>query len=226
MVYQKIVEGRFLSRPNRFIAHVELDGEVQVCHVKNTGRCRDLLVPGCRAFLEVASNPQRKTKYDLVAVYKGERLINLDSQAPNQVVREFLEVGGLFPKIQKMKPEYTWNQSRFDFYVETPDEKHLLEVKGVTLEEEGRTFFPDAPTQRGVKHLQELIACQEEGYQAHLLFVIQMEGVHSFSPNDKTHPAFGEALRQAAASGVDLRAYDCRVLPNRLELHAPVKIQL
>lgn len=223
MKYENIAEGRFLSRPNRFVAYVDIGGREEVCHVKNTGRCRELLVRDCTVYLDKAKNPQRKTKYDLVAVEKGERLINMDSYAPNLAAGEFL------PKIFSeciIKPEYTYGNSRFDFYIENKVRKILLEVKGVTLEEDGAAMFPDAPTERGLKHVNELIECTKNGYEAYLMFVIQMEKVKYFTPNRGTHPEFGTALEKASRAGVKLLAYDCKVAPDSMEIDSPVCIKL
>lgn len=216
MRYQRMEKAAFLARPNRFIAHVLLDGEEVVCHVKNTGRCRELLIPGAEVWLERGTNPQRKTLYDLIAVRKGERLINMDAQAPNRVFAEW--ASQLEPEMTALRAEYTYGQSRLDFCLETPQGLHLVEVKGVTLEEKGHTRFPDAPTERGIKHLQELIRAVENGHKASVVFVIQMEDVLDFAPNDATHPAFGAALRQAAAAGVQVVAVNCRVAPDSLEI--------
>ncbi len=226
MRYQTVVPGRFLSRPNRFIAHVEIDGIVQVCHVKNTGRCRELLTPGAAVYLERAANPARKTQYDLIAVDKNGLLINMDAQAPNKVFGEWAEAGRFLPAPTRIRPEYTWEDSRFDFLLEDGDGPCFVEVKGVTLEEQGEVRFPDAPTQRGVKHLRGLMRAVEQGCRAAVFFVIQMKGAVCFRPNDATHPAFGQALREAAAAGVSVLAYDCRVTPDSLELDAPVPVQL
>lgn len=226
MKYEKIIIGHFISRPNRFIAHVEIDGETQVCHVKNTGRCRELLTPGATVFLEEARNPDRKTKYDLIGVKKGELMVNMDSQAPNIAVGEWLRAGNLFPDATLIKSEKTYKKSRFDFYVETPDRKIFLEVKGVTLEEDGVVRFPDAPTERGVKHIKELISCIQDGYEGYILFVIQMKGMKYFEPNDKTHAAFGEALRKAAKAGVKVLAYDCLVTADEMVIDEQVEIRL
>ncbi len=223
MRYENIVKGKFLSRPNRFIAYAEINGQAEKCHVKNTGRCRELLVPGCDIWLERAKNPERKTRFDLVAVRKGERLINMDSYAPNLAAGEFLPK--LFPD-SEIKPEYTYGNSRFDFYIKYNGKKIFLEVKGVTLENNGIVMFPDAPTERGVKHLLELIKCAEEGYGAYLLFVVQMSGVKYFTPNDETHPQFGETLRQAAERGVHILAYDGAVTPEEMKINAPVEVSL
>ena len=226
MQYQNVKKGIFLTRPNRFIAHVEVDGATQVVHVKNTGRCRELLVPGASVYLEQSANPARKTKYDLIAVEKGELLINMDAQAPNQVFREWADQGGFLPGLTQLRPETTWGSSRFDFYWEVGDRRGFVEVKGVTLEENGHARFPDAPTERGVKHLEELIRCRSEGYEAAVCFVLQMEGMKDFAPNDSTHPAFGQALRKAAQAGVQILAHTCRVTPETLTIAEPVPVCL
>lgn len=227
MRYERIQKGLFLDRPNRFIAHVEVDGAVQVCHVKNTGRCRELLIPGTTVYVDEAPpGAVRKTRYDLVAVEKGPLLINLDSQAPNRAAGEFLRAGGLFGPPQLVRPETKWGTSRFDFYVEAGGRNIFLEVKGVTLERDGLALFPDAPTQRGVKHLEELAACAAQGYAAAALFVIQMKGVRAFSPNEETHAAFADALRKAQDAGVELYAFDCVVTPDSMALDAPVPVLL
>ncbi len=226
MRYEKIRPAVFLARPNRFIAHVELEGKLVVAHVKNTGRCRELLLPGAKVYLQEADSHTRKTKFDLIAVEKGERLINMDAQAPNQVFAEWARSGAFVPGLTLLRGEKTWGSSRFDFYFESGERRGFVEVKGVTLEEGGAAFFPDAPTERGVKHLGELMACREAGYETYLCFVIQMEGIRHFSPNDRTHPAFGEALRRAAAAGVGLLAYDCRVTPDSLTMAEPVELLL
>ena len=216
MRYQEVRKATFLARPNRFIAHVELDGERMICHVKNTGRCRELLVPGAEVWLEKGTNPNRKTAWDLIAVHKGERLINMDAQAPNKVFSEWAD--RFEPELLSLRGEYTYGQSRLDFCLETAAGLHLVEVKGVTLEQDGHTRFPDAPTERGIKHLQELIHAVQEGHRASAVFVIQMEDVVDFAPNDVTHPAFGAALREAAAAGVEVVAVNCRVTPDSLEI--------
>lgn len=232
MRYKQIQKARFLSRPNRFVAQVCLDGTLHTVHVKNTGRCRELLVPGATVYLETSDNPVRKTKYDLIAVEKqrpgpaGPLLVNMDAQAPNQVFREWAEQGRFRTDLTLLQPERKWGASRFDFYFEAGRHKGFVEVKGVTLEEDGCARFPDAPTERGVKHLKELIACQGEGYEAYVCFVIQMAGMRMFCPNDATHPAFGAALRQAAAAGVKVLAQECRVTPDCLELAGPVSMVL
>ena len=225
MHYQNIVPGKFLSRPNRFIAHIEINGREEICHVKNTGRCRELLSPGAQVWCENSSNPARKTAYDLIAVQKGHRLINMDSQAPNAAVKEWLAAGGL-GKIENLKPESRFGDSRFDFSFTKDGIPCFLEVKGVTLETNGICAFPDAPTTRGAKHLQELTALVKEGYGAYILFVIQMDNVKYLHPNDTTDPAFGQALRVAAKAGVQVLAMDCVVTPDSMVLRKPVAVQL
>ena len=226
MHYQKIHPARFLARPNRFVARVELAGREELCHVKNTGRCRELLVPGAVVYLEESGNPSRKTKYDLVAVEKGDRLINMDAQAPNQVFREWVREGNWVPDLTLLRPETKYGASRFDFYWESPGRRGFVEVKGVTLEEDGVVRFPDAPTLRGVKHLEELAAARAAGYEAAVCFVIQMQDVRWLEPNDATHPEFGAALRRAAAAGVEVLALDCAVTPDSLALRRPVEVRL
>ena len=225
MRYQNMVSGVFRSRPNRFIAHVEIGGEMQVVHVKNTGRCRELLVPGCRVWCQRADNPARKTQYDLIAVEKGTRLINMDSQAPNRAAGEWLASGGL-GKIDNLRPEMTHGDSRFDFSFIRAGKPCLLEVKGVTLEADGVCAFPDAPTQRGAKHLRGLAEAARQGYGAYVLFVIQMEDVKYLHPNDRTDPAFGTALREAAQHGVQVLAVQCRVTPESMEITEFVPVEL
>ena len=226
MHYSNIRRATFLRRPNRFIAHIEVDGREEVCHVKNTGRCRELLTDRATIYVEHHDNPKRKTKYSLIAVEKGDLLINMDSQAPNKVVGEWLLEKEPFGKVKLLKPECTYGSSRFDFYLETEAEKIFIEVKGVTLEEAGIVSFPDAPTERGIKHLEELCACVEAGYKAAVIFVVQMEGMQHFEPNDKTHPQFGEALRQARKAGVQVLAYECKVTPSSLEITKPIPVVL
>lgn len=226
MRYRAVMEGRFLDRPNRFIAHVETTAGVQTVHVKNTGRCRELLVPGAKVYLEQGDHPARKTAYDLIAVEKAGRLINMDAQAPNQVFAEWAAAGGFLPEVSVVRREYVYGESRLDFCLETPKGLHLVEVKGVTLEENGYARFPDAPTERGVKHIRELQRAVEEGLDATLFFVVQIEDIHSVAPNDGTHPAFGAALREAVASGVNACAYDCVVTPDSLLIRRPVPVIL
>lgn len=217
--------GSFLARPNRFIAHVEIDGNTEVCHVKNTGRCRELLPTGAKVWCEVSNNPARKTKYDLITVQKGERLINMDSQAPNIAAKEWLLAGGL-GKIENLKSETTQGESRFDFSFTKDGSPCFLEVKGVTLENDGICAFPDAPTQRGAKHLRGLSQLAKEGYGAYVLFVIQMTDVKYLHPNDATDPNFGAALRQAAADGVQILAVDCRVTEDSMDIENKVEVRL
>jgi sugar fermentation stimulation protein A len=226
MRYDNITPAKFLSRPNRFIAQVEVDGREETVHVKNTGRCRELLVPGATVWLTQSANPARKTRYDLVAVDKGGLLINMDAQAPNRVFAEWAQGGHLVDGLTLLRPETTWGSSRFDFYWEAGERRGFVEVKGCTLETGGLALFPDAPTQRGVKHLRELIAAHEAGYEAAVCFVIQMKGMRQFRPNDATHPEFGAALRQAAQAGVGVLAVDCQVTPDSLTMDAPVPVEL
>ena len=244
MKYKNICEGVFLDRPNRFIANVLINGKEEKVHVKNTGRCRELLQLGAKLWLEDFSDAEstRKTKYDVIAVKKkidgGERMINMDSQAPNKVAEEALLNGtlklpGFTQELLLVKREKTFGKSRFDLYVEGYDEKDpavikkaFVEVKGCTLEKNGVAMFPDAPTERGVKHIRELVEAKKAGYEAAILIVIQMKGVTVFRPNDKTHPEFGEALREAQKAGVHILAYDCNVIPGVVELCAPVPVDL
>ncbi|MBO5657708.1 MAG: DNA/RNA nuclease SfsA [Agathobacter sp.] len=213
MRYQRIVSGIFQDRPNRFIAHVWIDDVLETVHVKNTGRCKELLIPGSKVILEVSDNPARKTKYDLIAVYKeGLGLVNMDSQAPNKVVAEWLATQGY----DYIKPEYTYGNSRVDFYLEKGKDKYLVEVKGCTLEIDGKGYFPDAPTTRGVKHLRELAAAVQAGYKAMLIFVIQMEGITVVYPNEATHPEFKEAYDEARAAGVEVLFLGCKVKEDEL----------
>ena len=225
MVYHKMVPGIFLSRPNRFIAQVEIDGTVHTVHVKNTGRCRELLPSGAQVWCEESSNPARKTKYDLITVRKGRRLINMDSQAPNAAAKEWLLRGGL-GEVTDLRPETTHADSRFDFSFRKDGKLCFLEVKGVTLENDGVCAFPDAPTQRGTKHLQGLQRAVEEGLGGYVLFVIQMADVKHLQPNDSTDPAFGKALREAAAAGVTVLAMDCEVTENTMTIRNPVEVVL
>lgn len=226
MKYDKIRFGIFLSRPNRFIAHVDLDGHEEICHVKNTGRCRELLLPGVPLILEDCQRPGRKTRYDVIAVKKGERWINMDSQVPNQAAAEWIPVSGLFSEKAVVKREQNYGNSRFDLYIEDGERRAFIEVKGVTLEEEGIARFPDAPTLRGVKHLEELCAARAHGYEAYVLFVIQMKGITMFQPNWNTHPEFGETLRRAQERGVKILAYDCVITEDSIVIDQPVPIDL
>lgn len=230
MRYANILPGVFAARPNRFIAHVEVEGRLEVCHVKNTGRCRELLLPGTAVYLEPSGNPARKTRFDLVAVVKqtlrGPLLVNMDAQAPNKVFGEWAAGGGFQPELTLLRPETVYGSSRFDFYWEAGPRRGFVEVKGVTLEEGGVARFPDAPTLRGVKHLEELTAARAAGYEAAVCFIIQMEGMHVLEPNDATHPQFGAALRAAARAGVEVLALDCRVTPDSLTAGGPVPVRL
>ena len=225
MKYNNMIPGIFQARPNRFIAHVEIDGQVEVVHVKNTGRCRELLPVGAEVWCEVSDNPNRKTKFDLITVRKGRRLINMDSQAPNKAAGEWLLAGGL-GEIQNLKAETFHGDSRFDFSFEKEGRKCFLEVKGVTLENDGICAFPDAPTERGAKHLKGLCKLAQDGYGAYVLFVIQMAEVKYLHPNDVTDPNFGAALREAAANGVQVLAVDCYVTEDTMEIRNPVPVML
>lgn len=231
MKYFDVKKATFISRPNRFIAEVELDGERVISHVKNTGRCRELLIPGVAVFLEEPKGRVRKTKYDLVAVEKqcndGKKiLINMDSQAPNEAAFEFLQSGTLFPKATRIRREVTVGKSRFDFCIEEGEKVTYLEVKGCTLENDGIASFPDAPTERGVKHIEELIALKKQGFGTAILFVIQMKGITEFRPNDVTHRAFGDALRRAKEAGVNIFAFDSIITPNSMVVDLPVPVKL
>ena len=225
MNYTHMVPGTFLARPNRFIAHVEIGGQTEICHVKNTGRCRELLPVGAKVWCAISDNPARKTKYDLITVQKGDRLINMDSQAPNIAAREWLQSGGL-GDISDLKAETVHSDSRFDFSFFKDGRQCFLEVKGVTLENDGICAFPDAPTQRGAKHLRGLAEAVNQGFGAYVLFVIQMEKVTCLYPNDRTDPAFGQALREAAVAGVQILAMDCTVTPDSMTIRKPVEVRL
>lgn len=234
MRYEHVRAGRFLARPNRFIAQVELEGGAVACHVKNTGRCRELLLPGARVYLQDfgAVHDGRKTRYDLIAVEKERPgqpplLVNMDAQAPNKVFAQWAQAGGFVRDLTLLRPETAWGGSRFDFYYETAcGVRGFVEVKGVTLEEGGLAAFPDAPTQRGVKHLNELARAAGEGYAAHVCFVVQMEGMTLFCPNERTHPAFGDAMRRAAQAGVELLARGCTVTADSLEIASEIPLSL
>lgn len=226
MKYGTVKKGIFISRPNRFIAKVDVDGVEETVHVKNTGRCRELLVSGAEVILERASAPERKTGYDLVAVYKGERLINMDSQAPNKVFGEWAAKSGFFGNITLLKPECTYKSSRFDYYIEADGRRIFVEVKGVTLENDGVLMFPDAPTLRGVKHLNELADAKQNGYQAYVFFVAQMTDCKYFTPNAETHPLFAETLKRAAESGVGVVCLSCNVTLDGLEIDGFVDVVL
>ena len=226
MRYTNIMAGKFLARPNRFIAHVEIAGREEIVHVKNTGRCKELLLPGATVYVQHFPEGKRKTKYDLIAVEKQNLLINMDSQAPNKVVQEWLMEQEPFGKITYLKPECKHGDSRFDFYLETEAKKMFIEVKGVTLEEKGVVMFPDAPTERGVKHVQELCHCLEQGYEAAIVFVVQMSGMRYFTPNRRTHAAFAEAMERAEACGVRMLALSCEVTPESLAINGEIPIHL
>ena len=225
MIYENMQPGIFRDRPNRFIAHVELDGKLETVHVKNTGRCRELLVPGAKVWCQRSENPARKTKFDLICVEKGPYLINMDSQAPNKAVQEWL-LGGGMGEIQDLRPETVHGDSRFDFAFQKDGKQCYLEVKGVTLEDGGICAFPDAPTERGAKHLRGLQRAVTEGCVCYALFVIQMRPVLYLHPNDATDPVFGKALREAAAGGVHVLAVDCQVTPNSMTVGQTVEVRL
>ena len=230
MKYKNVIEGVFLSRPNRFIAQVLVDGKEETVHVKNTGRCKELLVDNARVYLSVSDNPARKTKYDLVAVEKvtdrGALLINMDSQIPNDAVAEWLPVSGLFSESAVIRREYTFGKSRFDFFVQDADKKAFIEVKGVTLENDGIVSFPDAPTERGVKHIEELISALEQGYESYIVFVVQMKGVVEFRPNRERHPQFADVLKKADEAGVKIVAVDCLVAADEMKIDSEIKVNL
>ena len=225
MRYCNMILGIFRARPNRFIAHIEIDGQLEICHVKNTGRCRELLVPGVKVWCQESDNPNRKTKFDLIAVQKGDRLINMDSQAPNAAAKEWLLAGGL-DEIEDLRPETFWGDSRFDFSFRKNGKLCFLEVKGVTLEDNGVCAFPDAPTVRGARHLRELTEAAKSGYGAYVLFVIQMADVKYLRPHDETDPIFAAALRHAAENGVHILAMDCAVTQTTMDIRLPVLVRL
>ena len=240
MTYDNIHIGIFHSRPNRFIAEVEIDGKIEICHVKNTGRCKELLVSGATVYVNKADNPNRSTKYDLIAVEKAvgdsygkavgkinkHLLINMDSYAPNIAFSEYIRQGNFIENTTLVKSEAKYGASRFDFYVETAETKIFIEVKGVTLEENRIAMFPDAPTERGIKHLNELAACIAAGYNAYVIFVVQMEGISHFTPNYKTHAAFGETLSKVMEMGVKALAFDCKVTPDSMVINKQIPIKL
>lgn len=231
MKYDNIIKGVFINRPNRFIAIVNIDGKEETVHVKNTGRCKELLINGCTVYLNKSDNPYRKTKYDLIAVEKLRNgkpplLINMDSQIPNDLAIEFLKKGNLFSQNAVIKREVTYGNSRFDIYVEDGNEKAFVEVKGVTLEKDGIAMFPDAPTLRGVKHIKELIKARNDGYRAIILFVIQMNEIESFIPNAYTHKEFADTLTFASRYGVEILAYDCNVGESSIEIRKSVDVKL
>lgn len=225
-LYQRVEEGTFLSRPNRFIAMVDINGRTVRCHVKNTGRCRELLVPGARVFLSASDSPGRSTSHDLVAVMKGDLLVNMDSQAPNPVAAEGLRLIPGFEDVTEIRREFSYGDSRIDIMAIAPGRRILVEVKGVTLEEDGVCMFPDAPTERGRKHIRELMRAADDGWEACILFVVQMEGMERFEPNRATDPAFAEALSEAAAAGVRIIAYGCDVAPDSMTLSYGIPMSL
>jgi len=231
MKYNNIVKGKFLERPNRFIAYCKINNNIEKVHVKNTGKCKELLIPNTIVYLEESDNPNRKTKYSLISVQKGNRLINMDSQVPNKVVYEGLVnrkiiLPGLNEEILYIKPEKTYENSRFDIYLETKSKKAFIEVKGVTLEENNVVLFPDAKTERGVKHINELIKASKDGYLSYIVFVVQMSNIKYFTPNDKMHKELGDALRNAKANGVNILSYDCNVTRDTIEIKDEVEVIL
>ena len=226
MKYQNVCDGIFISRQNRFIAEVEIGGRREYIHVKNTGRCRELLMPRVEVYLQKATNPNRSTRYDLIVVKKGNRLINMDANAPNVAFHEYLQSGRHIDYVTSIRPEVKYASSRFDFYVEAQERKVFIEVKGVTLEEDGVVMFPDAPTERGVKHLNELTQCIRDGYEAQVIFIVQMSDVLYFSPNIRMHRAFGDALISAKNKGVTVAAFDCNVVPDSMTIDKAVEVRL
>ena len=226
MKYKNIIKAKFISRPNRFIAHVEIDGKTEIAHVKNTGRCKELLKEGATVYVQKSDNPLRKTKYDLITVEKNKMLINMDSQAPNKVFGEWVKQGNLTSNISLIKPECKYGNSRFDFYIETDERKLFVEIKGVTLEENGVVLFPDAPTERGVKHIRELCECVSKGYEGYIFFIIQMEKCNYFTPNKLTHSEFAEALKFASKCGVNIKALNCTVTSDELKILNEVEVRL
>lgn len=226
MIYNNIKRAKFINRPNRFIANIEIDGKNEICHVKNTGRCKELLTDNATVFVQEFDNSNRKTKFDLISVYKGDRLINMDSQVPNKVFHEWIKDAGLFENITRIKPEYKYGNSRFDFYIETLEKKIFVEVKGVTLEENGVAMFPDAPTLRGLKHVNELINSIDEGFEAYVVFIVQMKDVEYFTPNIITHKDFGDTLILAQSKGVKVLALDCEVTEDSIIARNFVEVRL
>ncbi len=226
MRYNNIYSGIFLNRPNRFIANIIINGKEEVCHVKNTGRCGELLIQGAEVYVQKCENPDRKTLYDLIAVNKGGRLINMDSQIPNYAVKEWLLEKQPFGKITNLKPEKKQGNSRFDFYMETENEKAFIEVKGVTLENDGVVSFPDAPSLRAVKHLKELCMLKEQGYGCYVIFVVQMEGVKYFMPNEQRHAEFARELKTAYEKGINIIAMDCKVQPDFIKINQAVEVKI
>ncbi|MGL5347743.1 MAG: DNA/RNA nuclease SfsA [Peptostreptococcaceae bacterium] len=231
MNYKKVVQAKFIERPNRFIAYCEIENTIEKVHVKNTGRCKELLIPNCTVYLEESDNPNRKTKYSLIAVQKGDRLINMDSQVPNKVVKEAIEnkiikLPGLDEEIEYIKAEKTYGSSRFDIYLETKNKKVFVEIKGVTLEDNNVVLFPDAKTERGVKHVRELIEATKNGYYCYVIFVVQMKDVLYFTPNRKMHEELADILIEANNTGVKVLAYDCEVEADRINVKKEVEVKL
>lgn len=226
MRYFNIREALFVNRINRFTANIEIDGKIELCHVKNTGRLKELLVNGATCFVEENDKAGRKTKYSLIAVQKGECVVNIDSQAPNKVFYEWVKDGCFCDEVTLIKPEKTFGNSRFDCYIETKKRRIFVEVKGVTLEKCGTALFPDAPTERGVKHLRELCECVKQGYEAYIIFVVQMKGVESFSPNRETHAEFADALCECREGGVNILCVDCEVTPDTLKISRKIDVKL
>ena len=224
MTYNNIIKGEFVDRPNRFIANVIIDGKIEVCHVKNTGRCKELLIKGSTVYLQKAYKPNRKTKFDLIAVQKGDRLINMDSQVVNSVALEYIP--NVFKNIKFIKPECKYGNSRFDIYVETKTDKIFVEVKGVTLENDGIVRFPDAPTERGVKHLKELQKAVTEGFMAYVLFIVQMDNAKYFEPNRETHSEFANVLKEASENGVNILAYQCDVTSDSIKIKSQIPVKI
>ena len=224
MEYENVSQAIFIDRPSRFIAKVELNGVVVDAHIKNTGRCKEILVPGACVHVALAKNPDRATKYDLICVTKEDRLINIDSQAPNRVFFEYLQSGQFIDGITHIKPEFKHGASRFDFYVEARERKVLIEVKGVTLEKDGIASFPDAPTDRGIKHLNHLANSIKDGFEAHVVFIIKMQDITHFEPNNAIQPEFAQAVKNTQTQGVKIHAYDCLVTPTTLNINKPVKV--
>ena len=226
MRYDSIREAVFVSRKNRFVALIEVDGKEVLCHVKNTGRLRELLVARATVYVQEHNDEQRKTKYSLIAVKKGNTVVNIDSQAPNKVFYEWVRDGNFCENVTLVKPETVYGNSRFDCYIEAEDRKIFVEAKGVTLEKNGIALFPDAPTERGVKHLRELCECVKDGYEAYIVFVVQMKGVHCFMPNEDTHLQFAETLRECEKNGVNVLCVDCDVTPSTLEISQKIRTKL
>lgn len=226
MIYNNIREAVFIKRLNRFVAEIEINGKTELCHVKNTGRCAELLIKGCTAYVEESDDNKRKTKYSLICVIKNGILINTDSQAPNKAVGEWLKEGGLFGGCDVLKAERTYKNSRFDFYAEIGKRRIFIEVKGVTLEDDGVVRFPDAPTERGIKHLNELCECVKQGYEAYIIFVIQMSSAKYFEPNRQNGDDFYIALKNAVNNNVKAIAYNCIVKPDFIKINEEVEVRL